>query len=72
MQLNGSGNIQPGQQLSSAMELQQKYESAIDDRLKFTTPSVDVKPNVPPMGQTSIQPTGDASANQKVTHSPFS
>ncbi|KAL0547689.1 hypothetical protein IC582_012113 [Cucumis melo] len=61
VELNGSSNIQPGQQVSSTIQLQQKYESATDDRL------VEVKPNVPSMGQTSIQPTGDASANQKNT-----
>lgn len=73
MQLNGSSNIQPGQQLSSTMQLQQKYESAIDDRLKVTgTSAIDVKPVLPSVGQTSIQPTGDASTNQKVIHSPFS
>lgn len=68
VELNGSSNIQPGQQLSSAMQLQQKYESAIDDRLKVTgTSAIDVKPVLTSVGQTSIQPTGDASTNQKNT-----
>ncbi|CAK9319222.1 unnamed protein product [Citrullus colocynthis] len=68
VELNGSSNIQPGQQLSSTMQLQQKYESAIDDRLKVTgTSAIDVKPVLPSVGQTSIQPTGDASTNQKNT-----
>lgn len=68
VELNGSSNIQPGQQLSSTMQLQQKYESAIDDRLKVTgTSAIDVKPVLTSVGQTSIQPTGDASTNQKNT-----
>ncbi|XP_038898360.1 CCR4-NOT transcription complex subunit 1 [Benincasa hispida] len=67
VELNGSSNIQPGPQLSSTMQLQQKYESVIDDRLKVTS-AIDVKPILPSVGQTSIQPTGDASTNQKNTN----
>lgn len=72
MQLNGSGNIQPGQQLSSTTQLQQKHESAIDDRLIATaTSAIDVKPILSSVGQTSIPPISDASTNQKVTQSLF-
>lgn len=49
------------------MQLQQKHETAMDDRLKVIGSSVsDVKQFLSSVGQTSIQPVGDAPTNQKV------
>ncbi|XP_022979316.1 CCR4-NOT transcription complex subunit 1-like [Cucurbita maxima] len=50
------------------VELQQKHETAMDDRLKVIGSSVsDVKQFLSSVGQTSIQPVGDAPTNQKNT-----
>ncbi|KAB1225230.1 CCR4-NOT transcription complex subunit 1 [Morella rubra] len=61
LQLSGSSTMQPGQQLSSPLQLQQRHES-LEDRHKATAAaSNDVKPLLSSVGQTSAVHLGDAS-----------
>ncbi|XP_040991398.1 CCR4-NOT transcription complex subunit 1-like isoform X2 [Juglans microcarpa x Juglans regia] len=61
LELNGSSIIQPGQQLSGPLQLQQRHES-LEDRHKATAASSnDVKPLVSSIGQSSAIHSGDAS-----------
>ncbi|XP_015889443.2 uncharacterized protein LOC107424219 isoform X1 [Ziziphus jujuba] len=64
--LNGSSVLQPGQQLSSPLQLQQRHESSFDDRHKASvTASSDMKSLLSSSGQNSGGPPGDSSGIQK-------
>lgn len=64
-QLNGSSILQTGQTLSSSLHLQQRHESSLDDRLKSSTSSNEVKPLLSSAMQPAA-PVGDALSIQKV------
>lgn len=73
-QSNGSTILQPGQQLSAPLQLQQRHESLEDRHKASAASSNDVKPLVSSIGQSSAVHLGDASM-QKVnpfSTSPFS
>ncbi|XP_021677934.2 uncharacterized protein LOC110663040 isoform X2 [Hevea brasiliensis] len=61
-----SGNGEPVQQLSSALHVQQRHESPLDDRHKVSVASSnDTKSLLSAGGQSSIAPLGDNSSIQK-------
>ncbi|KAG5009551.1 hypothetical protein JHK87_018066 [Glycine soja] len=66
VQLSGSSVIQPGQQHLS-MQLQQRRENPLDDRLKASVgSSTDVKPLLSSLGQSSVLTPTDASSTNKL------
>ncbi|XP_010258903.1 PREDICTED: CCR4-NOT transcription complex subunit 1 isoform X3 [Nelumbo nucifera] len=66
-QLGGSGTTQPGQQLSSALQLQQRQQGFLDERPRTSTTSVSyMKPVISPAGQASLVSTQDTLNNQKL------
>ncbi|XP_043707916.1 CCR4-NOT transcription complex subunit 1-like isoform X5 [Telopea speciosissima] len=65
-QLMGSNFTQPGQQVSSPLQLQQRHQGFLDDRHKASVTSVSyMKPLPSPAGQPSLVSTHDAVGNQK-------
>ncbi|XP_028804636.1 CCR4-NOT transcription complex subunit 1 isoform X2 [Neltuma alba] len=66
MEFNGSGVIQPGQQLA-LQPLQQRREIALDDRHKASAVSSnDVKPLLSSVGPSSAVTSGDTSGTNKI------
>ncbi|KAL3009797.1 hypothetical protein AAZX31_07G103500 [Glycine max] len=66
VELSGSSVIQPGQQHLS-MQLQQRRENPLDDRLKASVgSSTDVKPLLSSLGQSSVLTPTDASSTNKL------
>ncbi|KAA8515904.1 hypothetical protein F0562_019083 [Nyssa sinensis] len=65
--LIGSGSVQPGSQLASPVQLQQRHQITSDDRQKASgTLSNYMKPVLSPAGQPSVVPPSDASSIQKL------
>ncbi|KAJ4954224.1 hypothetical protein NE237_031056 [Protea cynaroides] len=65
-QLMGSNITQPGQQLSSSLQLQQRHQGFLDDRHKASTTSLGyIKPLPSPSGQSSLVSMHDAVSSQK-------
>ncbi|KAK4267898.1 hypothetical protein QN277_024622 [Acacia crassicarpa] len=66
VEFNGSSIMQPGQQLA-LQQLQQRRETALDDRHKASAvSSIDVKPLLSSVGQSSVVTSGDTSATNKI------
>ncbi|XP_004306964.1 PREDICTED: CCR4-NOT transcription complex subunit 1-like [Fragaria vesca subsp. vesca] len=65
VELNGSSILPTGQTLSSSLQLQQRHESSLDDRLKSSTSSNEVKPLLSSAMQPAA-PVGDAPSIQKL------
>ncbi|XP_040995071.1 CCR4-NOT transcription complex subunit 1-like isoform X1 [Juglans microcarpa x Juglans regia] len=69
LELNGSSIIQPGQQLPSPLQLQQRHESVEDHHHKAAAASSsDVKPLLSSIGHSSAVNLGDTSTIQKSQH----
>ncbi|KAI9078450.1 hypothetical protein K1719_039546 [Acacia pycnantha] len=66
VEFNGSSIMQPGQQLA-LQQLQQRREIAFDDRHKASAvSSIDVKPLLSSVGQSSVVTSGETSGTNKI------
>ncbi|XP_057952190.1 uncharacterized protein LOC131146551 isoform X3 [Malania oleifera] len=67
-QLLGSRSTQPGQQLSSQLQMQQRHQGFLGDRHKTSAASIGYsKPLISPSGHSLNVPTGDLASNLKST-----